>query len=327
MRFERIGLIVALSLGLHWIAAASAEDFPSRPITIIVPFAAGGPADTLARMLGQRMQSTLGQPLVVENVPGAAGSLGVGRVVRAAPDGYTIGIGHLGTNVFNGALYDLPYDLVKDLEPIALLPSNVSVLVTKKDAPANDLPGLIAWLKANPDQASAATAGIGSIAHIASIYFEKMTGVTLTIVPYRSGAAADTDVIAGHVSVMFDQLTGGSAQLYRSGVLHALAVAAKARLASLPEIPTVDEAGLPGLYVSTWYGFWAPKGTPRDIVNKLNAAAEAALADRDLRQQLAAQEAQLPGHDQTSPEALGAFQRAEIEKWWPIIKAAHIRLE
>jgi tripartite-type tricarboxylate transporter receptor subunit TctC len=327
MRFERIGLIVALSLGLHWITAASAEDFPSRPINVIVPFAAGGPADTLARMLGQRMQSALGQPLVIENVAGAAGSLGVGRVVRAAPDGYTIGIGHLGTNVFNGALYDLPYDLVKDLEPIALLPSNVSVLVTKKDVPANDLPGLIAWLKANPDQASAATAGIGSIAHIASIYFEKMTGVTLTIVPYRSGAAADTDVIAGHVTVMFDQLTGGSAQLYRSGALHALAVAAKARLASLPEVPTVDEAGLPGLYVSTWYGFWAPKGTSADIINKLNAAAEAALADPDLRQQLAAQEAQLPGPDQTSPEALGAFQRAEIEKWWPIIKAAHVRLE
>jgi tripartite-type tricarboxylate transporter receptor subunit TctC len=327
MRYMRLGLIVAFGLGLQWISAASAEDYPSRPITIIVPFAAGGPADTLARMLGQRMQSALGQPLVVENVPGAAGSLGVGRVVRAAPDGYTIGIGHLGTNVFNGALYDLPYDLVKDLEPIALLPSNVSVLVAKKEVPANDLPGLIAWLKVNPEQASAATAGIGSIAHIASIYFEKMTGVTLTIVPYRSGAAADTDVIAGHVTVMFDQLTGGSAQLYRSGAVHAFAVAAKTRLASLSEIPTVDEAGLPGLYVSTWYGFWAPKGTPRDIISKLNAAAVAALADPELRQQLAAQEAQLPAPDQSSPEALGAFQKAEIEKWWPIIKAAHIKLE
>jgi tripartite-type tricarboxylate transporter receptor subunit TctC len=327
MRYMRLGLIVAFGLGLQWISAASAEDYPSRPITIIVPFAAGGPADTLARMLGQLMQSALGQPLVVENVPGAAGSLGVGRVVRAAPDGYTIGIGHLGTNVFNGALYDLPYDLVKDLEPIALLPSNVSVLVAKKEVPANDLPGLIAWLKVNPEQASAATAGIGSIAHIASIYFEKMTGVTLTIVPYRSGAAADTDVIAGHVTVMFDQLTGGSAQLYRSGAVHAFAVAAKTRLASLSEIPTVDEAGLPGLYVSTWYGFWAPKGTPRDIISKLNAAAVAALADPELRQQLAAQEAQLPAPDQSSPEALGAFQKAEIEKWWPIIKAAHIKLE
>jgi tripartite-type tricarboxylate transporter receptor subunit TctC len=323
----RLPFVAVFSLVLHWATLASAEVYPSRPITVIVPFAAGGPADTLARMLGQRMQGVVGQPLVVENAPGAAGSLGVGRVVRATPDGYTIGIGHLGTHVFNGALYDLPYDLVKDLEPVALLPSNVSVLISKKEVPATELRGLIAWLKANPDQASAATAGIGSIAHLASIYFQRTTGVPLTIVPYRSGGAAVTDVIAGHVTLLFDQLTGGSVQLYRGGVVRALAVAAKTRLASLPEIPTVDEAGLPGLYVSTWYGFWAPKGTPRDVVGKLNATVVAALADPDLRQQLAAQEAQLPRPDQESPEALGTVQKAEIEKWWPIIKAANIKLE
>ncbi len=324
----RLAFAAALWLALsQGTTGASAEVYPSRPITVIVPFAAGGPADTLARLLGEHMRQTLGQPLVVEDAPGAAGSLGVGRVARAAPDGYTIGIGHLGTHVFNGALYDLPYDLVRDLEPIALLPSNVSVLVTKKDVPATDMPGLIAWLKANPDQASAATAGIGSVAHVASIYFEKLTGVPLTIVPYRGGGAAVTDIMAGHVTLLFDQFTGSSAQLYRSRAVKPFAVAAKTRLSSIPDIPTVDEAGLPGLYVSTWYGLWAPKGTPRDVIDTLNKAVAAALSDPDLRRQLAAEEAQLPAADQKTPEALAAFQKAEIEKWWPIIKAAHIKLE
>ena len=323
----RLAFAAALTFALSLAGSAFGAVYPARPITIIVPFAAGGPADTLARLLGQQMQKTLGQPLVVENVAGAAGTIGVGRVVRAAPDGYTIGIGHLGTNVFNGALYDLPYDLVKDLMPIALLTSNVSVLITKKEVPATNLRELIAWLKANPDQATAATAGIGTVAHLATVYFEKMTGVHMTIVPYRSGAAADTDVLAGHVTLLFDQVTGGSAQLYRSGAVKAFAVAAKSRLPSLPNIPTVDEAGLPGLYVSTWYGLWAPKGTPPDVINKLNAAAEAALADPAVHQKLAAQEAQFPPVDETSPAALGAFQKAEIAKWWPLIKAAHIKLQ
>jgi tripartite-type tricarboxylate transporter receptor subunit TctC len=320
-------LAAAFGLLLQVANVAGTEVYPARPITVIVPFAAGGPADTLARMLGQRMRDTLGQPLVIENVAGAAGSLGVARVVRAAPDGYTIGIGHLGTHVFNGAMYRLPYDLVTDLTPIAPLTTVPYVLVTKKDVPATDIPGLVAWLKANPDQASAATAGIGSVAHVASVYFEKMTGVSLRIVPYRGGGAADMDVMAGHVTLMFDQVTGASAGLYRGGTLHAFAVTAKARLASLPEIPTVDEAGLPGLYVSTWYGLWAPKGTPREIVDKLNAAANAALDDPDLRRQLAAQEAQLFARDQRTPEALGVLQRSEIAKWWPIIKAADIKVE
>jgi tripartite-type tricarboxylate transporter receptor subunit TctC len=321
----RFAFVAALALTLA--SSAFGEAYPSRPITIIVPFAAGGPADTLARMLGRRMQKTLGQPLIVENVAGAAGTIGVARAARATPDGYTIGIGHLGTHVFNGALYDLPYDLVKDLQPIALLPANVSVLITKKEVPASNLHELIAWLKTHPDQATAATAGIGTVAHVATIYFERMTGVHMTIVPYRSGAAADTDVLAGNVTFFFDQVTGASAQLYRSGAVKAFAVAAKSRLASLPEIPTVDEAGLPGLYVSTWYGFWAPKGTPPDIIGKLNAATVAALDDPDLRRMLAAQEAQMPPPDQMSAAALGAFQKAEIAKWWPIIKAAHIKLQ
>lgn len=306
---------------------ASAQSYPSKPVTIVVPFAAGGPADTLARMLGERMKASLGQSIVVENVAGAAGSIGVGRVVRAAPDGHTIGIGHLGTHVFNGALYNLAYDLVKDLEPISLLPSNTSVIVSKKEVPANNLNELVAWLKANPKQASAATAGIGSIAHIASVYFGDKTGVALQIVPYRSGAAAFGDVVAGHVTLIFDQFTGGSAEMYRSGHVRPFAVTAKSRLAAVPDIPTVDEAGLSGLYVSIWYGLWAPKGTPKDIVAKLNTAVVEALAEPDFRKRMDTQSSVVPPRAQQTPQALGDFQRAEIEKWWPTIKAANIKAE
>jgi tripartite-type tricarboxylate transporter receptor subunit TctC len=314
-------LIVALSAGV-----SHAQDYPTKPITVVVPFAAGGPADTLARLIGERMRATLGQPLVIENVAGAAGSIGVGRVVRAAPDGYTFGIGHLGTHVFNGALYKLPYDLLHDLEPIALLPSNYSAIVTKPSVPAKDLKELVAWLKANPAEASVATAGIGSIAHVATAYFQARTGVPVRVVPYRSGAAAVGDVVAGHVTMIFDQLSGTN-DLYRTGKLKPFAVTAKARLPSLPDVPTVDEAGLPGLYVSTWYGLWAPKDTPRPIIAKLNAAARAALADPVLRERLAVQSSVLPAADQQTPEALGAFQKAEADKWWPVIRAANIKIE
>jgi tripartite-type tricarboxylate transporter receptor subunit TctC len=320
-------LAAVCAAALAGIVPASAQVYPAKPITIIVPFAAGGPADTLARLLGERMKGSLGQTIIVENAAGAAGSLGVGRVVRAAPDGYTIGIGHLGTHVFNGALQNLPYDLVKDLEPIIRLPENISVIVTKKDVPAKDLKELVAWLKANPDQATAATAGIGSIAHVASVYFQEKTGVALRIVPYRGGAAAVGDVVAGHVTFIFDQLSGGSVEMYRSGKLRPFAVTAKSRLPAVPDLPTVDEAGVPGLYVSTWYGLWAPKGTPKEIVARLNAAAVAALAEPELRKRLDAQSSVVPPREQQTPEALGAFQKAEIEKWWPIIRAANIKVQ
>jgi tripartite-type tricarboxylate transporter receptor subunit TctC len=330
-RQERHAMIKLASAVLCGIAlqitAASAEAYPSRPVMIIVPFAAGGPADTLARMLGERMRNSLGQTVIVENAPGAAGSLGVGRVARAAPDGYTIGIGHLGTHVFNGALYNLPYDLVKDLEPISLLPANVYVVATKTDVPAKDLKELVAWLKANPDQATVATAGIGSVAHLAAIYFQNMTGVPLKVVPYRGGAQALNDVLGGHITMFFDQLSGGSVAMYQSGKIRPFAVMAKARLPLAPTIPTIDEAGLPGLYVSTWYGFWAPKGTPKDIIAKLDAAVVEALADPDLRKRLDEQAAQMLPREQQTPEALAAKQKAEIEKWWPIIKAVNIKVE
>jgi tripartite-type tricarboxylate transporter receptor subunit TctC len=320
-------LLASIICAALWASAGWAQVYPAKPITLVVPFAAGGPADALARMLGERMKGSLGQSLVIENVAGAAGSLGVARVARAEPDGYTIGIGHLGTHVFNGALYKLQYDLVNDLTPVALLPSNLSVVVAKKDVPAKDLREFVAWLKANPDQASAATAGIGSIAHLATVYFQNAAGVPIRVVPYRSGGAAVNDVVAGHVTMMFDQLTGGSIERYRAGVLRPLAVTAKTRIAAAPDIPTVDEAGLPGLYVSTWYGIWAPKGTPKEVVGRLNAAIAEALAEPEMRRKLDDQAALVPPREQQTPEALAAFQKAEIAKWWPIIKAADIKVE
>jgi tripartite-type tricarboxylate transporter receptor subunit TctC len=309
---------------LYGISGAEAQVYPSKPIAIVVPFAAGGPADVLARAMSEPMRNALGQPIIVENVAGAAGALGVARVVRAAADGYTIGIGHLGTHVFNGALYNLQYDLVKDLQPIALLPANPSVIIAKKAVPAKDLKELIAWLKANPDQATVGTAGIGSAAHIASLYFSHATGVELRVVPYRSGGAPLNDLVAGHISVMFDQASN-SAELVRSGAVRPFAVTAKSRLPSAPDIPTVDEAGVPGVYMSTWYGLWAPKGIPQDVLAKLNAAVVQCLSDPALRKQLTDRGSEMPGREQMSPEALAAFQKAEIEKWWPIIKAANIK--
>ena len=252
---------------------------------------------------------------------------GIGRLVRSAPDGYTFGIGHLGTNVFNGALYKLPYDLIEDLEPIALLPSNSYVIVTKLGVPAKDTQELIAWLKSNPDQATMATAGVGSIAHIAGIYFEKMTGVALRFVPYRGGGSAMTDVTSGQVTLCFDQLSGSSFGLYDTKKVEPFAVMANQRLAIVPGVPTVDEVGLHGLYASAWYGLWAPKGTPKDIIAKLNAATVTALADSELHKRLEDQGAQVPPTDQLTPAALAKFQRSEIDKWWPIIKAANINLQ
>jgi tripartite-type tricarboxylate transporter receptor subunit TctC len=283
---------------------------------------AATPGGILAAISAKRAGRSV---VIVEPSRWVGGMLGAG--LKPLPDGYTIGIGHLGTHVFNGALQNLGYDLQKDLAPIILLPSNYSVIVTKKDVPAKNLKELVAWLKANPDQASAATAGIGSIAHVASVYFQEKTGAALRIIPYRGGAAAVNDVVAGHVTFIFDQLSAGSVGLYRSGKLKPFAVTAKARLPSVPDLPTVDEAGIPGLYVSTWYGLWAPKGTPREIVAKLNAAAVAALAEPELRKRLDAQSSVVPPREQQTPEALAAFQKAEIEKWWPVIKAANIKVQ
>jgi tripartite-type tricarboxylate transporter receptor subunit TctC len=308
------------------VSTVAAQGYPSRPVTMIVPFAAGGPVDTIARIVGVPMGKALGQSIVVENVVGAAGTLGVGRVARAAPDGYTLSIGHWSTHVINGAVYPLQYDLLRDLEPLALIASNPLMIVVHPSVPARDLKELIAWLKANPGKASAGTAGAGSASHMGGIYFQGATGTRFEFVPYKGTGPAMQDLLGGRIELMFDQASNSIPQV-RGGKIRALAVTARTRIAAAPDVPAVDEAGLPGLHVSVWYGIWAPRGTPREVSARLNAAIVAALADPTVRQRLSDLGQEIPQREQQTPEALGAFHKAEIEKWWPMVKAAGIKPE
>ena len=305
---------------------ANAQSYPARPISIVVPFAAGGPTDTLTRVIAESMRGPLGQSVIVENVTGAAGNIGVGLVARAAPDGYTLVAGIWGTHVVNAAIYALPYDVVNDFEPIVLMSRNAQVIVARKTLPADDLKGLIAWLKANPDVATAGTAGAGSPQHVMGVLFQNTTGTHFRFVPYRGGAPAMQDLIAGRIDLIFADQTTSLPQV-RSGGIRAYAVTGKGHLVAAPDIPTVDEAGLPGFYCSVWNALFAPKGTPRAVIAKLNAAAAGALAEPAVRQRLADLGQQIVPSEEQTPEALAALQRAEIQKWWPIIKAAGIRTE
>jgi tripartite-type tricarboxylate transporter receptor subunit TctC len=319
-------ILFALVALLAFGGQADADNFPSHPITIVVPFSAGGPSDAMARVLAERMQRSLGQTILIENVTGAGGSLGVGRVVRAPADGYTIGFGHLGTNVANGAIYRLGYDLVTDLEPIVMLPSNPMIIVSKNAVPARTLQELLAWLKAKPSPPTAGTAGAGSGSHIAGLYFENVTGIKLQYVPYRGTAPALTDLVAGQIDIIVDQ-TSNSINQVRAGTIRAYAITADKRVDSAPEIPTTDEAGLPGFHMTLWSGFWAPKDTPKGIITRLNAAAVEALSDPGVRKKLGDLGLDMPPKDQLSPEALGSWQKAEIAKWWPMIQAANVRVQ
>jgi tripartite-type tricarboxylate transporter receptor subunit TctC len=305
---------------------ARADNFPSHPVTIVVPFSAGGPSDAMMRILAERMKAALGQSILIENVTGAGGSLGVGRVVRAPADGYTVGFGHLGTNVANGAIYKLGYDLVTDLEPVVLLPSNPMIIVSKNAVPAKSLKELMAWLKAKPTAPTAGTAGAGSGSHIAGLYFENVTGIKLQFVPYRGTAPAMTDLVAGQIDLIIDQTSNSISQV-RAGTIRAYAVTDDKRVESASDIPTTDEAGLSGFHMTLWSGLWVPKDTPKDIVAKLNAAAVAALSDPAVRKQLENLGLRMTPQDQLSPAALGAWQKLEIAKWWPMIKAANVKVE
>jgi len=315
-------LLAAVTFG----GIARADNFPSRPITIIVPFSAGGPSDAMARILAERMKTTLGESVLVENVTGAGGSIGVGRAVRSPPDGYTISFGHLGTHVANGAIYKLGYDLATDLEPVALLPSNPMIVVSKNAVPAKSLKELLEWLKSKPAPATAGTAGAGSGSHIAGLYFESVTGTKLQYVPYRGTGPAMNDLVAGQIDLIVDQLSNSINQV-RAGNIRGYAVTDTKRAGSASDIPTTDEAGLPGFHMTLWSGLWAPKGTPRDIVAKLNAAAVDALNDPAVRAQLEKLGLQMPPNDKLSPQALGDWQKAEIAKWWPMIKAANVKVD
>jgi tripartite-type tricarboxylate transporter receptor subunit TctC len=306
--------------------APAAENFPTRPITVVVPFSAGGPSDAMMRILGERMKAALGETILVENTTGAGGSIGVGRVVHSPPDGYTIGFGHLGTHVANGAIYKLNYDLVTDLEPIVLLPSNPMIVVSRNAVPAKSLKELIAWIKDRPQPVTAGTAGAGSGSHVAGLAFEAASGVKLQYVPYRGTGPAMNDLVAGQIDIIVDQLSNSINQV-RAGSIRGYAVTDTKRAESAPEIPTVDEAGLPDFHMTLWSGLWAPKGTPKDIIAKLNAAALDALRDPSTRKQLENLGLQMPPADKSTPEALGAWQKAEIAKWWPIIKAANVKVD
>ncbi len=306
---------------------AFAQAHPTKPITLIVPFAAGGPTDLMARIMGERMSKELGQQIIIDNVTGAAGSIAMGKLAHATPDGYTIGIGHLGTNVVNGLIYkNLNYDLLDDLMPIARLPSNPLLVVTSNQVPAKDLKELVAYLKANADKISGGTAGMGSGSHIGALAFFAVTGTNYQLVPYRGTGPAVQDLIANQIQIMIDQ-SSNSLPHVRAGKLKVYAVAAKERTAAAPDIPTTAEAGFPGIEVAIWHGLWAPKGTPTEIIAKLNEAAVAALKDPEIRRKLEDLGQDIPTPEQMQPAAFDAYQRAEFAKWKPIIEKANVKVE
>lgn len=324
-RFLQIATGVATGLVIP--RNTSAQVFPSRPVTVVVPTGAGGPQDVVARIVVDRMQGSLGQPLIVENVPGANGNLGIGRVARANPDGYTLAFSvSFSTHVVNPAIYSLPYDVVHDFEPVALVADAASVVLTKKAIPANDLKELIAWIKANPDKATLGHTGPGSPAHVGGILLRKLTGTRFQFATYRSAGQAMQDLVAGHIDLM---LVAPSIALehVRAGNIKAYAVMGKERLAAAPNIPTVDEAGLPGFYTSPWYALWAPKGTPRELIGRISGAVMDALADAAVRKRLGDLGLMIFPRERQTPEALAAFHKEEIDKWWPILKEAGIRVQ
>jgi tripartite-type tricarboxylate transporter receptor subunit TctC len=315
-----------LAATLHGTGSATAQGYPSRPIVIVVPFSAGGPTDALMRVLGERMRASLEQPLLVENVTGAAGTIGVAKVARATPNGYTLSVGHWSTHVINGAIYPLTFDLLKDLDPVARLTSYPMLLVAKNDIPAKDVKEFVAWVRANQDKASAGSIGVGSAAHVAGVNFQSITGLKFQYVAYRGAAPALQDLMGGQIDFLFDHLAHSLPHV-RAGKVRAYAVTAPARSPSAPDIPTFDEAGVPGLHVLIWYGLWAPRGTPRDIIARLNAAVREALADPGVSKRLSDLGQVIPPPEQQTPEALAAYHKAEIDKWWPLIRAAGIKVE
>jgi tripartite-type tricarboxylate transporter receptor subunit TctC len=305
---------------------AWAQTYPTRPITMVVPYPPGGATDVIGRMIAERMKSSLGQSVIVENVSGAGATIGVGRVARAAPDGYTLSLGNNNSHVMIGATFALQYDLLNDFEPVALLSFGPYVLTAKKTMPANDLKGLIAWLKASPDKASQGIPGTGSPGHVAGVLFQRETGTRFLFVPYRGAAPAIQDLVAGQIDMVISDPVAALPQV-RAGTIRAYGVTTNTRLLSAPEIPTLDEAGLSGFSISQWHALWLPKGTPKNITTKLNAAVMDALADPTVRARLADLGQEVFPRTQQTPEALGLLHKAEIEKWWPIIKAANIKGE
>jgi tripartite-type tricarboxylate transporter receptor subunit TctC len=305
--------------------AAKAQDYPSRPITIVVGFAPGGPTDILARILADRMKASLGQPIIVENMVGAGGTLAGARVARAKPDGYTLNIGNWSSNVGAGAIYSLHYHVMDDFEPVALLTSSYVLIVGRKGLPANNLKELVAWLKANPSKATAGSIGVGSAGHVCIIDFQNKTGTKFLIVPYQGGVPAMQDLLAGRIDFTCQEATQ-TLSYVQSGAIAALGVAAQQRWFAAPDVPTIEEAGVSGVNIAFWNGLWAPKGTPKVIIAKLNGAVLEAFGDPAIQKRFADLGHLIPPRDQLTPDALAAYQKAELEKWWPIMKAAGIKM-
>jgi tripartite-type tricarboxylate transporter receptor subunit TctC len=293
---------------------------------MIVPFPAGGPTDTLARLVSEGMRPALGQTVVIENVTGAGATIGVGRAVQAAPDGYTLSIGNWTSHVGSAALYPVAYDVLKDFEPVSLLSLAPMIIVGKNALPADNAGELIAWLKANPDKASAASVGAGSAAHVCGLYFQDKTSTRFQFVPYRGGAPAMQDLVAGQIDLMCAEASQ-TLTYVRGGKMKAFAVMSKTRWPALPEVPSTDEIGMPGMYISFWHGLWVPKGTPQDVIARLNGAVVDALASSNVRKRLTDLGQVIATRDQQTPPALAVHQKAEIDKWWPIIRAANIKVE
>jgi tripartite-type tricarboxylate transporter receptor subunit TctC len=323
-RFLQLAGGAAATPALSRIAAA--DTFPSRPITVVCPFAAGGATDVLARVIADPMGKALGQSVIVENLTGAAGAIGVAKVVRSTPDGYTLSVGTLTTHVLIGGLYKLDFDLLNDLTPIAELAYEPLLICVKNALPVKNLKELIAWLKANPGKASVGIPGVGSTGNLAGISFQNMTGTSFQFVPYRGDGPAVQDLMAGQIDMMIEPGSNFTAQV-QAGTIRAIAVPAKTRMTSLPDVPTTDEAGLPGFYASIWFGLWAPKDTPKDVIAKLNAATVGALADSNVKERLAKLGQTIVVRDQQTPAYLRTFEKAEADKWWPIIKAANIKVD
>jgi tripartite-type tricarboxylate transporter receptor subunit TctC len=321
-----LAAIVAGLLGLGLAGIAAAQDYPTHPIIMIVPFPAGGATDTLARYLAEQMRPILGQRVLIENIAGAAGSIGVGRAVRAAANGYTLSIGTSTTHMLTGGLYALPFDLLTDLEPVIEIGSEPLLIVGRKSLPADDLKGLIGWLTANPDQASVGIAGVGATGHLAGISFQKATATRFQFVPYRGNALAMQDLLTGQIDFMIEP-SSNFKSLVAAASLKPFAVTGRTRLVSSPDIPTADEAGLPGFFASLWYGLWVPKGTPKDIISRLNATMMQVLADSAVQKRLEDLGIQITPAAQQSPQTLRALQQAEAERWWPIIRASDLKAE
>lgn len=319
-------LLIAFATTLALSPGAFAQSYPAKPITIVVPFSAGGPTDTLARLMSDRLRKALGQPVLIDNTTGAGGSIGTGKVARAAPDGYLVSIGHWGTHVVNGVYYSLPFNVLTDFEPVAMIATNPQVIISKLAIPANNLKELVAWIRANQGKALMGTGGVGGASHMAAIYFGNAIGTKFNYVAYRGGAPALQALLAGEIDLYVTQV-GNIASHIKAGKVRAYAVTAPTRQAATPDVPTVDEAGIPGVHTAIWHGIWLPKGTPRDVVMKLNAAIVETLADANVSKRFLELGQEIPPREQQSPEALFAHHKAEIDKWWPMIKAAGLKAE